>query len=62
MVLKWKFFKQKKEIFKTCLSEFFVLGGVGCMYFLLDDESEDEPFRLKYSWYVVGCLLMSLLI
>jgi len=32
------------------------------MYFLLDDESEDEHFRLKYCWYAVASLLISLLI
>lgn len=44
------------------VSETLIFVGVGTCYFLLDDGSEDESYRLKYSWVVLGCLLSSLMI
>lgn len=62
MFIKFQFFKEKRETFRVCLTELLVLSGLGCMYYMLDDESEDESFRLKYGWYVLGCFLTSLII
>lgn len=61
-MVKWDFFKEKNETRRMVLSEFFVFIGLGFMYFLLDDESEDESYRFFWSWIVLGCLLMSLFI
>lgn len=44
------------------LSETLIFIGVGTAYFLLNDESEDEAYRLKYSWIILCCMLLSLAI
>lgn len=60
----WKFaiHKEKSKTYELMISEILVFAGVGCMYFLLDDVSEDESFRLQYCWIVLAFLLLSLLI
>lgn len=62
MFLKFQFYKEKRETVRVCLSESLVLGGLGCMYYMLNDESEDESYRLFYSWFVISCFLASLVI
>lgn len=60
--LKYKFFKLKRENIRIIISETLIFIGIGTCYFLLDDKSEDEHYRLKYSWIVLGCLLSSLMV
>lgn len=61
-IKKYKIFKLKRDNFRIILSEALIFIGVGTSYFLLDDQSEDESYRLKYSWIILVCLLSSLMI
>lgn len=44
------------------MSETLIFLAIGCMYFMLDDVSEDESYRLTFSWIVLALLLLSLFI
>lgn len=44
------------------MSETLIFLAIGCMYFLLDDVSEEESYRLTFSWIVLALLLLSLFI
>lgn len=62
LMLKYKFFYEKRETVKGIMSETLIFAAIGCMYFLLDDVSEEESYRLTFSWIVLFLLLLSLFI
>lgn len=62
MLVKYRFFNEKKETYKAIASETLIFLAIGCMYFLLDDVSEEESYRLTFSWIVLFLLLLSLFI
>lgn len=61
-MLKYKFFYETRETIKCIMSETLIFLAIGCMYFLLDDVSEEESYRLTFSWIVLALLLLSLFI
>lgn len=61
-LFKFTIFKEARDKYRLIISEAFVLGGLGCMYYMLDDVSEDEHFRLKYSWFAISSLLLGLFV
>lgn len=60
--MKYKFFYETRETVKCIMSESLIFLAIGCMYFMLDDVSEDESYRLTFSWIVLALLLLSLFI
>lgn len=55
-------FKDKIETVRVFISELTVFTALGFMYFLLDDKSEDESFRLYYSYIVLSLFLLGLFV
>lgn len=61
-VIEVQIFPGKKDTWKAVASESLIFLAIGCMYFMLDDVSEEESYRLTFSWIVLALLLMSLFI
>lgn len=61
MLITFRFFEQKREYVKVLSGEILVMIGVAIMFFLCNDTSEDEPYRMIVCWIILGIWLTALI-